>query len=87
MRQRRLCIVGKLKLTSLSALFTTNDIALTTVYFEAKLDDKLNQSVIGFHLQILITVINNDVVFISESCDSSDLNSSTNYHERLDRGV
>ncbi|RMX39457.1 hypothetical protein pdam_00007590, partial [Pocillopora damicornis] len=36
---------------------------------------------------ILITVINNDVVFISESCDSSDLNSSTNYHERLDRGV
>lgn len=67
-----LCIKGKSWLAELSALFTTHDIALTTVYFVAKSDDKLNQSVIGFHLRTLITVITNDVVFISESCDSID---------------
>lgn len=39
----------------------------------AKSDDKLNQSVIRFHLRILITVINNDVVFINRTCDKTDL--------------
>lgn len=39
----------------------------------AKADDKLNQSVITFQLRILITVINNDVVFINRTCDKTDL--------------
>lgn len=38
-----------------------------------KSDDRFNQSVIRFHLRILITVINNDVVFINQTCDNTDL--------------
>lgn len=68
-----LCITRKPNLPNLSVAFTANDINLTTVYFVAKSDDKLNQSVIRFHLRILITVINNDVVFINRTCDKTDL--------------
>ena len=70
---RSLCITRKPNLAILSVAFTANDINLTTVYFVAKSDDKLNQSVIRFHLRILITVINNDVVFIKRTCDKTDL--------------
>lgn len=70
---RSLYITRKPNLSILSVAFTANDINLTTVYFVAKSDDKLNQSVITFHLRILITVINNDVVFINRTCDKTDL--------------
>lgn len=39
----------------------------------AKSDDRFKQSVIRFHFWILITVINEDVVFISQTCDSTGL--------------
>ena len=71
-------IKEKRSLAVLSFTFTANDITLTTVYIVAKSDDSLNQSVIRFHLRILITVINNDVVFIKRGYDNSDL-------KRLDR--
>ena len=51
----------------MSFTLTANDITLTTVYIMAKSDDSFNQSIIRFHLRILITVINNDVVFIKAS--------------------
>lgn len=66
-------IKEKRSLAALSFTFTANDITLTTVYIVAKSDDSLNQSVIRFHLRILITVINNDVVFIKRGYDNSDL--------------
>jgi len=53
-----------------SLKFTANDITLTTVYTVAKSNDRFNQSVIRFHLRILITVINKDVVIIKRVCGS-----------------
>ena len=54
----------------MSLKFTANDITLTTVYTVAKSNDRFNQSVIRFHLRILITVINKDVVIIKRVCGS-----------------
>lgn len=63
---------GKSSLLVLPLSFTANDITLTTVYTVAKSDDIFNQSVIRFRWRILITVINNDVVFIKRGSDSND---------------
>lgn len=67
-----LFVRGKCSLAGLSFLFIANNITLTTVYTVTKLDDSFNQSFTRRYCRILITVIDDDVVFIKRACDTSD---------------